>query len=118
MELYEITIADVKIIKGYSLNRRWKSDMQLITDDKGNEFIDNLPGKKFGSGGFEPGYDWKPCKGKTISGVKIIENSRFKWVNKCGKQFVEKDLKSKKEQKEPELSKEDIERVVDDRVVF
>ena len=79
-------ILSVQVVKGDSLNKKWKSHMQVIETDKG-KFIDNMPGKQFGFFSIaKPGFDWSILKGKEISEseVKIFEHSGYNWLNKQG----------------------------------
>jgi len=75
-------IIDVKIVNGTIFEYlKWKGEMQIIITNQGI-FIDNMPGKKFSYGDIKPGYDWKSCVGKTISGIKIFRCGMFRLLNK------------------------------------
>lgn len=75
-------IVSVKIVSGRTLNDRWRSDMQIITTDKGI-FIDNMPGKQFGYyKDANPGFNWESEIGQTVHGLRVIEHAGFKWLNK------------------------------------
>ncbi len=56
-------IKKVTVVSGRSLNPYWKSNMQVVSTDKG-DFIDNLPGISHGT--TPPGYNWKIELGKKI----------------------------------------------------
>lgn len=59
-------IKDVAIVSGKSLCPYWRSNMQLVSTDKG-QYIDNLPGISHGS--TPPGHDWKKEIGKKVDAV-------------------------------------------------
>ena len=76
-----LTILSVKIVTGESLNKTWKTPMQVIETDKGT-FIDNIPDEQFGF--FKranPGYDWKQLIGKEVSTIKIFHSKGYDWLN-------------------------------------
>jgi hypothetical protein len=73
-------IVNVKIVPGYSLNSRWKSDMQVIDTDQGKGFIDNMPGVSHGH--YYPGFDWNQYIGKVVSKIQVIPNSGCEWLNR------------------------------------
>ena len=83
MEIFEIK--KVCFVKGNVLYPTWKSNMQLISTDKG-EFIDNAPGlgpfdAKWKDLGASPGFDWTTKLGEKVEG--IIRKSRdYSWLNK------------------------------------
>ncbi len=75
-------IQSVKTVSGRSLNKNWKSPMQEVKTDKGT-FIDNQPGKQFGSFGVgSPGHSWQKEVGKTVLDVKTITQDGLSWLNK------------------------------------
>lgn len=65
-------IKDVDIVSGKSLCPYWKSNMQLVSTDKGT-YIDNLPGISHGS--TPPGHDWKKEIGKKVD-VVVSKDSK------------------------------------------
>ncbi len=78
-------IVSVRVVKGNTLHATWRSDMQIISTNKG-EFIDNAPGlgpfdPKWKKLGASPGFDWKSKVEEEVTGV-IRESRSYKWLNK------------------------------------
>lgn len=67
----EYLIKNVKIVPGTSLEKYWKSDMQVVATDKG-EFIDKMPD--------DGGHDWQKEIGKSID-CEIRESKGHKWIS-------------------------------------
>ena len=74
METMNVTIKDVKIVNGKTLNRNWKSDMQVVTTNAG-EFIDNIP-----YGGYEEGHNWRKEVGHRVK-IQPNHNKGHLWIN-------------------------------------
>lgn len=74
-------IISVCVVEGNTLDSNWGNDMQMVTTDKG-DFIDNMPGVQFGFPSAHPGFEWATHVGETMDGIKVIENSDYKWLNK------------------------------------
>lgn len=72
-------IKSVGIVSGKSLNPRWKTNMQVISTEKGS-FIDNLPGISHGN--TPPGHNWELEVGKEVL-VTISKDykSNHDWIH-------------------------------------
>ena len=83
METYRII--SVRTVRGETLDRTWKSDMQIVKTNQG-EFIDNAPGRgpfgfKWIALGVSPGFDWESKIGEDTTA--IVRNSNgYRWINK------------------------------------
>ena len=83
METYRII--SVRTVRGETLDRTWKSDMQIVMTNKG-EFIDNAPdlgpfGSKWITEGASPGFDWGSKIGEDTTAT-IRYSKRYEWINK------------------------------------
>ena len=76
METHEII--SVKIVRGQSLNLKWRNNMQVIETDKGT-YIDNIEQVP---SHLTPGYNWSSFVGQKVSGITVNVSSGFSWLNK------------------------------------
>lgn len=95
-------IKNVQIVSGKSLNPYWKTNMQVVSTDKG-DFIDNLPGISHGSTPL--GHDWKQEIGKTVSVVTSKDsksNNTWIFISNEFEKFQSKSFVTEKEELPPD----------------
>jgi hypothetical protein len=73
----KVKIKNVKVVHGSTLNQYWKSDMQVVTTDKG-KYIDNAVDSDYAMG-----HDWEEEIGCYVN-VKINNSKGYKWINYVG----------------------------------
>jgi len=74
----KVKIKNVKVVYGNTLNPYWKSDMQVVTTDKG-KYIDNAVDSDY-----KIGHDWEKEIGHSVD-VKINNSKGHKWINYKGR---------------------------------
>jgi len=79
-----VKIKNVKVVPGSNLSKYWKSDMQVVTTDKG-KYIDNAVDSDYAMG-----HDWKDEIGCYAS-VKINNSKEHKWINYKGEAHADND---------------------------
>ena len=71
----EIYIDNVEIVNGNELKSNWKSSMYVITDNKGNKYIDNV--NNIASAKWNP-TNWMNKIGKTVK-INVVKNKGYNW---------------------------------------